>query len=240
MLERWTSGSEFTGFHPCYAVNVSRLQMWHIVYLSYESPPNGRDYIGKHSTPDLNDGYFGSFKDKEFNPDSRVILGYYKTAKAAVAAEIQWQRVFQVAVDPQYANRAYQTSVGFVCIGHTEESKQKMRDAPRTINPDSLRTALGKSWFYNPETGEETLAETCPHGFKPGRPSMVASNPGKNPSTETKNKMSNAQRARPPESQYWTGREGNAAGTHWWRNPITGETKRSNTQPGPAWVKGRK
>jgi hypothetical protein len=214
--------------------------MWHIVYLSFESTPSGRVYIGKHSTNDLYDGYLGSFKDKSFCPDSRIILGYFKTSQAAVSAEIQWQRVFQVATDPQFANRAYQTSVGFVCVGHTEESKQKMRDAPRNINPNSLRTALGKTWFYNPATDEETLAENCPPGFNPGRPSMVTFNPGRNPSGETKNKMSKAQREIPSESRYWFGKEGNATGTHWWRNLSTGETKRSKTQPGSAWIKGRK
>lgn len=49
--------------------------MWHIVYLSYESKPGGRSYIGKHSTNDLYDGYLGSFSDEHFDPDSRITLG---------------------------------------------------------------------------------------------------------------------------------------------------------------------
>ena len=214
--------------------------MWHIVYLSFEETPTGRHYIGKHSTANLNDGYLGSYKDKSFHPTSRIILGYYKTSEAAVAAEIQWQRVFQVANSPEFANRSYQTSTGFVCVGHTEESKQKMRNATRKVNPNSLKSALGKTWFYNPETGEELLKDKQPPGCLPGRPSMVSNNPGRNPSDETRQKQSIAQGKIPPEKRAWFGKEGNASGSHWWRNPETGETKRSKTQPGPTWIPGRK
>lgn len=122
------------------------MQHWHIVYLSFESGSLGRDYIGKHSTVNLYDGYRGSYYDSSFNPDSRIILGYYKTSQAAVTAEIQWQKVFQVADDPKFANQVYQTSSKF--------------------DPVNLR------WFYNPKTGEEVYLSECPPGHLPGRPSM--------------------------------------------------------------------
>lgn len=214
--------------------------MWHFVYLSFDSSPGGRNYIGKHTTRNLDDGYFGSFSDSTFRPDSRIILGYFQSSEAAVAAEIQWQRVFQVATDPEFANRSYQTSTGFVCTGHTEESRQKMRDAIRVVNPDSLRSALGKKWFHNPLTEEEVLSLTCPEGYKPGRPSLVKGNPGVNPSERTKKKLSEAQKKIPSKDRYWFGKEGNAKGTSWWTNPETGETKRAKEQPGNAWIKGRK
>jgi hypothetical protein len=86
---------------------------WHIVYLSFEDLKLGRDYIGKHSTLNLQDGYLGSFKDKNFKPTDRIILEYCKTSEGAISAEIRWQRVFKVAEDPQFANKSYQTSVGF-------------------------------------------------------------------------------------------------------------------------------
>lgn len=213
---------------------------WHIVYLSFESEPGGKSYIGKHSTKELNDGYLGSYKDVDFRPDSRIILGYFKSSKAAVRAEIQWQRVFKVAANPEFANKSYQTSTGFVCLGHTEESRKKMRNADRKFNPDTLRTALGKSWFYDPETMDEVLYHYCPEGYTRGRPSMYERNPGRNPSEETRLKLSASQRAIPSEERYWFGKEGNAKGTHWWTDPKTGETKRSKTPPGPDWIKGRK
>lgn len=214
--------------------------MWHIVYVSYESGPNGRNYIGKHSTEDLNDGYLGSFKDKSFNPENRIILGYYKTAEAAIESEMQWQRVLQVVESPLFANRAYQTSSGFRFIKHTQESKVKMRNAERRISPNSLVSVLGKSWYYNPANGEEVLQDDCPEGFLPGRPSLSLRCPGKNPTPETRRKMSESQRAVPPESRAWYGKEGNAKDTTWWYNPLTGECKRSKEQPNPNWKRGRK
>ena len=84
---------------------------WHILYVSYEE--NGRDYIGAHSTTDLNDGYLGSYKDKTFQPESRIIIGYYKTRESLIRAEGNLQRSLNVAMDPQYVNRSIQTSTGF-------------------------------------------------------------------------------------------------------------------------------
>lgn len=213
--------------------------MWHIVYLSYESGPQGRNYIGKHSTSELDDGYRGSYKDRLFKPEDRIILGYYKTAEAALAAEIQWQRVFRVAEDPSFANRAYQTSSRFRIVKHSEESKIKMKTAERRVNPNSLKSALGKSWFYNPCNGEELLRKECPEGFLPGRPSLSIENPAKNPTPETRLKMSEAQRKIPSEDRYWFGKEGNAKDTYWWHNPHTGECKRSKEQPALNWKRGK-
>ena len=122
------------------------MQHWHIVYLSFETGKPGRSYIGKHSTQSLNDGYLGSYYDSSFTPDSRIILGYYKTAQAAILAEIQWQKAFRVADDPEFANQVYQTSSRF--------------------DASSLR------WFYNPETKKEVYLSECPEGYLRGRPSM--------------------------------------------------------------------
>jgi hypothetical protein len=105
--------------------------MFHTAYNSFESKPKGRDYIGKHSTEDLNDGYLGSFTDKEFDPDSKITMAYSKTAEGAVWFEINFQNVFGVVQDPQYVNRAKQTSTGYDRTGvtQTDETKQKQREA---------------------------------------------------------------------------------------------------------------
>jgi hypothetical protein len=220
--------------------------MWHIVYLSYEGFKTGRDYIGKRSTSNLHDGYLGSFTDSSFNPDTRIILGYYKTSQAAIVAEIQWQRVFQVATDPQYANRSYQTSKKFECVGHTEETKLKKSLQTRGENnpmygkTGELAPATHMRWFYNPITGEERYTRECPTGWSTGRPSIGLASLGREVSQETRDKLREYQLSVPTEERYWFGKEGNASGTRWWVNPETGETKRSKTKPGPNWINKRK
>jgi len=86
--------------------------MFHTVYLSFE--PDGRDYIGKHSSENPYDDYLGSYKDKSFDPKNKIILEYSTTEEGAVEAEMRWQRVFNVVEDPQFVNRSYQTSNKFV------------------------------------------------------------------------------------------------------------------------------
>jgi hypothetical protein len=88
--------------------------MFHTVYDSFESHPGGRDYIGKHSTDNPYDDYLGSFKDKSFNPEDKIVFAYSKTKEGAVWLEIMFQRVFGVVEDPQFANKSYQTSDKFV------------------------------------------------------------------------------------------------------------------------------
>jgi hypothetical protein len=118
--------------------------MYHFVYLSFEDTLGGRNYIGKRSTPSLNDGYLGSFSDDSFVPTDRIILGYYKTTEAAVRAEIQFQRVFNVVEDPQFVNRAFQTSEKFHYDRtgekhpHTDETKRKLRKP----KPESVKQKL--------------------------------------------------------------------------------------------------
>ena len=220
--------------------------MWHIVYFSYESTCKGRGYIGKHTTKLLDDGYFGSFTDSDFQPDSRIILGYFKTSEAAITAEIQWQKVFKVATDPEFANRSYQTSTKFECVGHSEKSKQKMsskrkgKDNSMFGRTGELAPATYMHWFYNPISGEEIYSHDRPFGWESGRPSIGLASKGREVSQETRNKMSQYQQSIPLEQRYWFGKEGNSSGTNWWHNPSTGGTKRSKTQPGPTWIKGRK
>lgn len=91
--------------------------LYHTVYLSYEEGPSARQYVGKHSTADPYDDYFGSFHDDSFNPVGKYILGVYKTAQGATQGEIMWQHVLDVVRDPNYVNRAYQTSTGFDTTG---------------------------------------------------------------------------------------------------------------------------
>lgn len=156
------------------------MKNWHIVYLSFESRQTGRDYIGKHSTKNLHDGYLGSYHDLSFNPESRIILGYYKSAQAAVIAEIQWQRVFRVVENPQFANKSYQTSEGFDTTGYKfsdDHSKKLSEKVSGEGNPmfgrcGNLAPSTNMRWYYDPVTGNECYSQSCPQGYLPGRPSM--------------------------------------------------------------------
>lgn len=109
--------------------------MYHIVYLSYEEKPGGRNYIGKHSTEDLYDGYLGSFADTSFSPDARIVLGIYKDSASAVQSEIQWQRALGVKEDESYANQVYQTSTGFDCTGviRSDEYRKKQSEIQKEV-----------------------------------------------------------------------------------------------------------
>ncbi len=90
---------------------------FHTVYLSFEAGPDGRNYIGKHTTSDPYDAYLGSSLDPTFLPVGKIILGVFRTAESATAAEIQWQKVMNVVQDPTFANRAFQTATGFDTTG---------------------------------------------------------------------------------------------------------------------------
>lgn len=108
--------------------------MFHTVYNSFEEKENGRDYIGKHSSADTPyDSYLGSFSDNSFSPTGKIILGYSKTPDGAIWLEMQWQRVFRVAEDPQFANLVYQTSDKFDTTGleWSEDSRKRQSRSQR-------------------------------------------------------------------------------------------------------------
>ena len=166
------------------------------MYLSYENIPNGRNYIGKRSTPCLNDGYLGSFKDDSFNPTERIILGFYKTSEAAIQAEIQFQRVFNVVEDDTYANRSYQTSEKFYYDRtgekhpHTEETKEKLRKP----KPESVKQKL-RGQKRSPETRQKISEAAKTRVRTPlsekTKAKIGAGNKGKVRSPEVKEKISN-------------------------------------------------
>lgn len=176
--------------------------IYHIVYLSFEEGVNGRNYIGKHSTSDLHDGYLGSYKDAEFSPVGKIILGYFLSAESAVAAEIQWQKVFDVVEDPTFANRAFQTATGWDTTGRkrplheTQPGGLAMKgmlvwnDGTRTVRskewpgegwkrgflddrPTFLPNHTDIPWWRNEKTGEVRRLTECPgEGWIEGRGEM--------------------------------------------------------------------
>jgi hypothetical protein len=163
--------------------------MFHAVYLSFEEKENGRMYIGKHSSENPYDVYFGSFYDKSFNPAGKIILEYCNTEQGAVEAEIRWQQVFKVAEDPQFANKSYQTSKKFLRDNRGEkhplfgkkrpdvrERNQKNNPAKRLEVRQKMSKSrmgntngIGKLWWVNKD-GKIIGNEECPgEGWQRGR-----------------------------------------------------------------------
>jgi hypothetical protein len=101
----------------------------HYVYHSYEEW--GREYIGIRSCdclPEEDIGYFGSFTDKTFKPTGKTILFVRETREEVAEIEIKLHNFFDVAVNPQFANKTKATSTGFDVAGvpWTEERKKAM------------------------------------------------------------------------------------------------------------------
>lgn len=143
--------------------------MFHTVYDSYEEGPGGRDYIGKHSTEDPYDGYLGSYKDQTFDPRHKIVLGYSKTPEGAVWLEIQYQKAFGVAENPQFANLSYQTSDKFVTGFKGEKNPNfgnKYKWSPEQLKnlPDRSgenNPMYGRRGQDNPNYGRKRTEEQC-------------------------------------------------------------------------------
>jgi hypothetical protein len=104
----------------------------HYVYKSFEE--EGREYIGCRSCnclPEEDTKYFGSFSDKSFKPTGKTILFVCETRKEAAEIEIELHDFFDVAVNPQFANRSKQTSTGFDRAGVPRTEAQKKAHSER-------------------------------------------------------------------------------------------------------------
>jgi hypothetical protein len=92
-----------------------------IFYVYYSFEESGRGYIGYRKCPEGKnpelDTYLGSSCDKTFKPICKTILKRNLTQREAIAVEIYFQRKYEVAEkwNKDFANLAYQTSIGFKC-----------------------------------------------------------------------------------------------------------------------------
>lgn len=189
------------------------------VYYSYEDKPGGRGYIGYHASENPYDEYLGSFYDKEFSPDGKIILGYFYSKEAAIQSEIMFQKAFRAPEDNHFANRSYQTSTKFHVPGEVSvETRQKQSEFHK-----------GTKWWNNGL--EEKMSRNSPGvGWAPGRlPHLreivrqnLQNSRGKPHSLETRQQMSRSKQ-----------------NAFWWISP-EGEVRRSQIQPGEGWRRGRK
>lgn len=203
--------------------------LFNFVYLAYEDKPDGRMYIGKHSTNDLSDGYLGSFLDASFNPSHRLILQYYKTEQGAISGEIQWQQTFKVAEDPQYANRAYQTSARFYYPwkgkARSDTDKQK-KSAAAKGKPKSLE--------HRKKLSEAKLGSTLSEEHKRN---IGLSGLGREVTMETREKIRVKKKGVPQSDDHRQKLAALRKGKKWWNNG-TIETQ-AHEAPSPDWKRGR-
>ena len=106
---------------------------YHYVYYSYEE--KGRGYIGSRSCkckPE-EDNYFGSFTDKTFKPNKKIILSKCNTKEERYFLEYMFQKMYNVVENLHFANKAFQTTTGFSRLGlkNSEEAKKKMSESRR-------------------------------------------------------------------------------------------------------------
>jgi hypothetical protein len=187
-------------------------------YFSYEEW--GRGYIGSRGCecpPEEDNKYFGSSKDKTFNPTHKIILSVHPDRKSAYDAEVSLHDFFDVVENPYFANRSKQKTSGFTTQGlkHTSDAKGRIGkgSSDRERTPESRKkssdsnrgkkrskktkernseAAKGKKWWYNLETKEVRKSVECPGaGWVNKRPPLPP------PSKESNEKRSKTLRGKP-------------------------------------------
>lgn len=116
-------------------------------YISYERNNPTKKYIGYHSlkkgTVAELDGYYGQYKDSSFNPDAKVILGYFENIADAKQAEYTLQVLFDVEKNNEFVNKRI----------HPPNFYKNSEDTGRKLN------------YIHTKTGEEILQKT-PREFR--------------------------------------------------------------------------
>lgn len=140
------------------------MKKYFYVYYSYE--PWGRGYIGKRECsclPVEDVKYFGSFRDKTFNPTEKLILETFDTLQEVLEAEIVLHDFYEVDKNPHFANRAKATSTGFYY-------SMSGKDNPfygGTFRPEVIekiknyQRSLGENHISKTKEFKEKLAEKC-------------------------------------------------------------------------------
>lgn len=137
------------------------VQMYHYTYLIQHNKKSFR-YIGVRSSkvhPTQDTEYWGSSRHLPKNvkdTHSKIIIKIHPTRKEAIEHEIMLHNMNDVAKNPEYYNKAKQTSVGFdtsgVSIPKTEEWKQNC-----SITQKKLASMPG---YKNPRKGVSLSKET--------------------------------------------------------------------------------
>jgi hypothetical protein len=203
--------------------------LFHFVYYSYEETPNGRGYIGKHSTNSLNDGYLGSFSDSSFAPSAKIVLEYANSAEGAISAEIRWQKAFEVVENPHFVNRSYQSSEKFTYswVGKErtpEDKKNKSKAAKGKPKSQKHKESISKA-----KRGSKLSASH--------KKNIGLSGKGRIVTKTTRQKIKIAKTGKPQSDTHKQNLSLVRKGKKWWNNGLK-ETQ-SHEPPDSTWERGR-
>ena len=115
--------------------------MYHYTYMSID-PVDGRKYIGSRSCkclPKEDIKYFGSYRDKSFKPQEKIILKIFNSREEAFKHEIYLHFILDVAVSDKFANKARITTTGFTWAGqhHSNETIEKLRITSKNMSQET-------------------------------------------------------------------------------------------------------
>jgi hypothetical protein len=149
---------------------MQKRKKYFYVYYSYE--PWGRGYIGKRQCfcpPEEDIKYFGSYRDKTFNPTEKIIIQVFDSIEESSSAEILLQNFYEVDKNSHFANVyvhrsekfcnngdkniAKKISKALTGIKRSEETKKKISKAKMgTIVSLETRKKLSESRKRNPSS----------------------------------------------------------------------------------------
>ena len=117
--------------------------------------------------PSADAKYMGTYKDKTFKPNNKIVLQEFCCREDAQKAEISLHAFYKVDVNPHFANKARARSTGFSC-GYSrkisEETKRKIGEANKIalkgkILPPEVRAKIGARFKGIPRS--EEVKEKC-------------------------------------------------------------------------------
>jgi len=173
------------------------MKKYFYVYYSYEE--FGIGYIGSRicdCLPEQDVNYFGSYRDKNFNPTNKIIIETFDNNIDMLKSEIILHNFYQVDINSHFANKAKQTSDKFFYISFGEENpskrvevREKIRQSKLGENNPAKRPEVRKKLkeARNKRTTSEETKRKMSEAHK-GRPGTYGMK-GKKHSEETKQKM---------------------------------------------------